>query len=598
LKKFLCAAFALSICIVLWLAPAADAVAAPPVVTDLNSSTPGHVTGTITSPGAPFIRIRLYQNTLVWPVELTLSGDAGTFDLPTWGYSGATHVYTTACTTSDLTTCSDEVASAATFVPVDVAPQVTWSADTFIGQGESPSVTVEDSGGGVLTASMYSTYDGILTNTPNTTVDQHGTTAFAFPDGSTDIHLLRCDAANPNKCTELSPSQIHHYEIHRTLAVSWVPLTAISTTRPTTTLRIDTDRAGSYDIDWHLEVAGQPLAEPSGSLVGQPLDGNGALAPIVIDGTALTDETVSYVVVAQLAVHDPVYGTYSREVTTGFVQPRPTFVVDRTRPAVTSFVFRPPLSNAVITTIYPNVNMSDRPGMARVWTDSADYVGIAVKNATGTRVRAMPGNDNVIWNGKNASGVVVPSGTYYVVAYDVAGNESAAVGHLKVDARHRVVRTWTRTVKAAPSLVEKYVGRCSTLRRPSARGWAGSLGFYANTRCSRQTWNASAVSTMHGIYLPSVDRYLGISVDLYGGAAKARPHSYAGIRLYNAKGQWLSWHGLEPYLGRHHGLSSSGPYTPVLVYPDRAFYWGMATDAGGRYDVARFIVTVRYYALV
>lgn len=565
----------------------AFATPAAPVISGLATS-PGHVTGTVSSPGAPYVYLRLKGSP---PSEFVLTADSGTFDVTTWGYSGTQSLYVMACTTADLSDCSATVASADSFTVVDVSPQVTWSSDTTIGPGENASVTVDDSGGGQLFASATPTLSGVLQGA-SVSVAAHGTTLLSFPDGSLDIHLLRC--SDTDVCTDLPPPEIHHYEIHHHVQISWQPLPWITTSHPSTALTISTDRTGTYDLDWHVELNGHALADPHGSVVGQSLDGSGSLAPINIDGSALLTESDSYQVVATLTVHDPIYGDYPATPVAVFSSV-PTFGIDRTPPVVDSYRFYQVGSSKSVTTLYPNVNTPDRPGRVAIQVNASGFSGVDVKAPNGNVVTTIWNGFSPIWNGRDRNGVTVPSGRYQIVAIDSVGNEASTVGYLSVDSRHRELRTWSQTLKADSHLLSTYVGKCSTLRRPSARRWKGSLGYYSNTKCGRQAWHASAVSTLYGIYLPSaVDADVDVRVYVYGGAAKSRPTSRAGLRYLSNKGGWYSWKVLSPKLGLHQGVADNDR----TIYPDRAFYWGLATEAGDRFDVKYFKVTLRYYVLV
>ncbi len=564
----------------------AFATPAAPVISGLATS-PGHVTGTISSPGAPYVYLGLKGSPAT---GFVLTADSGTFDVTTWGYSGTQNLYVEACTTADFSDCSATVAAADSFTVVDVSPQVTWSSDTTIGPSENASVTVDDSGGGRLVATATPTLYGTLQG-PSVSVAAHGTTLLSLPDGSLDIHLLRC--SDFQMCTDLTPPEVHHYEIHHQVRISWQPLSWITTRHPSTALTINTDRTGTYDLDWHVELNGQALADPHGSVVGQSLDGSGSLAPINIDGSALSAES-EYQVVATLTVHDPVFGDYPATQVVAF-STKPTFGIDRTPPVVDSYGFYQVNSSKAVTTLYPNVNTPDRPGRVAIRVNASGFSGVDVKAPNGDIVKTIMNAFNPIWDGRDRTGAAVPSGRYQFVAIDSVGNEANTVGHLSVDSRHRELRTWSQTIKADSHLLSTYVGKCSTLRRPSARRWKGSLGNYSNTKCGRQAWHASAVSTMYGIFLPSaVDADVDVRVYVYGGAAKSRPGSRAGLRYLSNKGGWYSWKVLSPKLGLHQGVADNDR----TVYPDRAFYWGLATEAGDRFDVKYFRVTLRYYVLV
>jgi hypothetical protein len=199
-----------------------------------------------------------------------------------------------------------------------------------------------------------------------------------------------------------------------------------------------------------------------------------------------------------------------------------------------------------------------------------------------------------MWDARNDAGQLVPSGTYTLTLADKYGNAGTATTTVKVDLRKRVLKTFTRTVTARSSLAGSYVGRCSTLRKPSARGWSGSLGFYANTRCKTKTWKASAVSTVHALRLPTSDKDVEVTVSAYGAVARNHRATYAAIRVHNSQGLWAVEHRMPAGLGFHDlRLGRADQY----IEKGRWFVWGFLTYAGGGYDVGKFRVTLRYYVL-
>ncbi|MES3002201.1 MAG: hypothetical protein V4787_16045, partial [Pseudomonadota bacterium] len=76
------------------------------------------------------------------------------------------------------------------------------------------------------------------------------------------------------------------------------------------------------------------------------------------------------------------------------------------------------------------------------------------------------------------------------------------------------------------------------MKKP-VRGWTGSLGYYANTKCTTNTSAASLVSTLHAVTLPKISGgYVSVRVSMYGGSATSRPGSKGVIRYLTAAGKW------------------------------------------------------------
>lgn len=147
------------------------------------------------------------------------------------------------------------------------------------------------------------------------------------------------------------------------------------------------------------------------------------------------------------------------------------------------------------------------------------------------RGQVAPYSGSWAWDGRTSGGTLAPAGTYSMLisATDPAGNVSEPFAvPVTLSPKRLVNKTMRRTVRAAGSKVDQYVGRCSTLRRPSARGWVGSLGLYSNTRCGSND-ERSLVATAHAVRVPKAfqNRYGSLVVKVYGGAARSRPNSRA-----------------------------------------------------------------------
>lgn len=248
-------------------------------------------------------------------------------------------------------------------------------------------------------------------------------------------------------------------------------------------------------------------------------------------------------------------------------------------------------------TIYPNIGTAKRPATTtiNVVSTADDVTSLQIRNTADAAVRTfdLTTSDTVQWNGRDTGGNLVPAGSYTLIAFN--GTDAAAVtGTVKVSLQRLVRKSYV--VRVLPTKAYwKYVGKCSTLRKPSKRGWAGSYGYYANTRCRTQTWNASAVITVHAVRVPAAERYVDARIDTYGGAAKAKPRSRSVIEYWsNPAETWTAsrFHGSA--VGWHNGTTARA--TP-LVDSDRYIAWRFATAFKAQYDVAKFRVVVRYDVL-
>lgn len=262
-----------------------------PVVSALDSSTAGHVTGTVTSV-APFVTVRLAAD--VEPEVVTMSEGSGTFDLETWGYTGTLPVLVASCEVETPVVpedCSAESESAATFTPTDVVPAVTWPSDTSVGPDDNPTVTVSDpDGGGDLRAIWVNPGDDLGTPVPRDVA-----TPLNLSDGSGFVRLVRCRAGSTNVCSQFSPDQTVALDVDAEVAATIGAVEPLTEVNTSTDVVVDTDATGTYELTWSLERDGTPTAGQGGTASGT-LDGNGAAEPFTLDGGALLDGDYDIVV--------------------------------------------------------------------------------------------------------------------------------------------------------------------------------------------------------------------------------------------------------------------------------------------------------------
>ncbi|MFD1948135.1 hypothetical protein [Nocardioides aestuarii] len=233
-----------------------------------------------------------------------------------------------------------------------------------------------------------------------------------------------------------------------------------------------------------------------------------------------------------------------------------------------------------------------------------DGVGTSVAERTSTDVEsgATIGWE---WDGGDFVGGTLPGGDYVLemTAVDEAGNTSATDSRsISLDEGRLVDRTARGWIKAKPSMIGKDVRRCSTLKG-RVRGWAGSLGYYANTRCGR-TGVPSVVSTVHGVYVPEAfkDRQRGwfygsMQIRTWGGNAEKRRGSKA-ILQYWKDGSWAKAKTMGSSLGTHAGRKTSAKPFIVVDNGRPVIIWGLGTANRNWYDVKKFSLTLRYQKMV
>lgn len=574
------------------LASPASAVPAAPVIGPLSTSTPDHVTGTVSS-DQPYVILWLSEYSDSPKYVVTLA-ESNAFDLPSWGYGSyglSVNVVAAACPTGtyDEGTCSPLAYSS--FYPSQLVPSVTWPTDTAVGAGDpDPVVTISDpDGSGEFNVIQFG-YNSSGSKTP---VTAGVPTPLEVVDGlNGGIYLERCspDRAQCRGYTANTVGVSSELSVLRDPDLDVGPVKTVFADRDSS-FTLAGGAPGSAEVTWHLERTSAPGTVVGGEHTSSvEVDSYGSFAPITVPRSGLYPATNGYVVVGTVDLASTDFGTFADE-------------------PFTSAPFTVSGSNAVTWTanhavIYPNVNTTAYPGKVtwgirgiggetlskvQVWSATDTVItslGVSSSNSTSGAVQ---------WNGRLPNGKSAPSGYYKLMLWDSEGDPVKVKPIVRVDARRMITKTWVKTVSAAGSVVDQYVGRCSTLRKPAGRGWSYSLGFWANTRCSTTGSTASLVSTVHAVRLPKIaGNYATVRVSLYGGAATSKPGSQAVIRYLTAAGTWTSDRVVTAPLTHHSGLqrAASG-----MVYSDRSFAWGLYTLNGHRYDVKTFSVVVRYHVL-
>lgn len=249
--------------------------------------------------------------------------------------------------------------------------------------------------------------------------------------------------------------------------------------------------------------------------------------------------------------------------------------------------------------IYPAIVSYERPGSTMITmrtgasSSAIDYVDIRDGDNTMVKRFFPAGYPAESWDGRDAAGNLVPAGSYTIVALNSDGEEASMTGTVAVSHQHLIPRTYV-TTRAANRYAYKFVGRCSTLHKPSRRGWRGSLGYYSNTKCKSQTWKASRVITIHQTRLPAAEQWGDVRVDVYGGAARAKPRSRAAIEYIDLSGYLVGGRFLSSKVGWH---SARSTVNMGMVDPNGWFAWRLSTAFKAQDDVKQFRIVVHYYLL-
>lgn len=570
-----------------------------PSFTVIDVSTPGHVSITVGS-DAPYVALRMQSvgeqvgDQLVdlafgdWTVEPVTNG-AATFDLETWGVDTG-RVLARTCSGATVDYCGITAQGSQTFTPGDVDPVAVWPEDLTIGNGQSYAVTVSDTGGGDL-AAVWDVGQYFGPERTPVTRDQAATLPLA-QDGTAPVIIQRCSTLDWRVCHDTVAQ--HQITVNKHLSAH-VEKTWLGEISPAvgTKLRpvIATSEGQDFTLGWSIEnLYGNPMNGFSGTISGLTADAQGKVHP-VIDPTGLPDSPNNYTLRMELSYDDPDVG----QVKTGFAGV--DFRIDTVGTPITKV-------SATPGQLYPyrdNYRDSVAITVARPW----DYVKLRLEilNANNTVVKAFVvpttvTDETFTWTGRNSAGRVVPAGTYHFRATltDAAGNVTTkSQGSVSVVRKKVVSKTFTKTYSASGSLVKKVViGNCSTLASPSKRGWAGSLGFYSNAKCSN-SFEASIIETRHAVKVPAALKYGSLRVSMYGGAAREASRSVAYLAYINTKLEFTKPVVMMPAVGSHAGPSVSGG---AFVFDDRSIGWDVFNVKGSRYDVKSFTVKLSYTVLV
>lgn len=586
--RVLPAVIAVALCAsALAVAAPATALPGPPTFGTLDLGQPGHVKGTVTT-DQPFVRVYTRTDSVMVPT----TGGSAEFDLETWGLRSAT-LSARACPTGTYSNAECSTTTALAFTAADSRPEVTWPADTTIGPGQAVDIAVSDpDGGGALQVIAHGNF--------REEIDRNGTTALSLPEGTGRLSIYRC-STDLDDCTYFDPalSSPDTYEVRHVTQVNLQgsktnPPRTISILQPTVTMKVDTlrDESLPYTLDWHFATKhGVEIPDSGGSQSGTLAAGSFVLT---LDAAAVPDGT--YYVGGTLTVLNPDFGELIGTITSYQASFWPIFV-DRVPPTFTSV-------KQSRTKIFPLVGAYgyDKSVVFEVTgTTAGDQIEIRTPSTDQFIARSLLKRPSPTvttwkagWSGRSSeTGKIVPAGNYSAYLVDAAGNRGPSVGWVTVSLKKVVVKTFRKKVQASGSTVGKYIGKCSQLKRP-VRGWVGSQGYYANTKCGTQTSSASEVNTANQVRLPAALKYDQIRVETYGGSAASKPGSRGAVHYLDTTGKWLRQSVTRTTVTTH---ISPNVGAARYVWSDRYFVWGFATAFGNRFDVRDFTVVAKYYVL-
>ena len=568
---------------------AAPSQAATMSFSDLDASTPGHLTGVVTT-DAPYVALttRDTSGRVLSKVAATAVDQAGqvTFDAPTWG-GDQFRVFAYPCT--DATACSSTAGATSDWLTTtQLAPDVVWPEDTTIGPQDSYPVTVTDAAGaGGALRLYYGSSRKLVAGAGETTDLDFGAASWTGP-----VKVMRCattDSASP--CTQVAKGPaitVVTALFAKTPAVTVLPAQPSDPAAPdvkvSTVLEKDPFAGAGYQLTWWLtDPSDQTVPGHGGSLAYDPADPTfkadlGDLA----SGTYRVHETISH--------DDADFGHVEASVYRGFT-------IDRTPPALTSHNITghvvAPAMDGYLDSVLVSARTAERTSMRLSALDASGHEVWHGRPTTFTTGH----HDG--FTGRTRTGHLSP-GTYTVRASlsDKAGNAAVWDTTVKVVSDHLVDRDKTFTVSASGSLVDAWAGSCSTVRKPALGGPKGSLGLYSNTKCDGgDTWKKTGVATVHAFRLPEAYSVHKIQISGNGGSSSRVRGSRAYLELWdNAAKTWKADYLMLSGSGWHSMPGTTA--TQRYVDSHRWVAWRAVTGYGAWYDVNAFRVRVVYQELV
>lgn len=222
--------------------------------------------------------------------------------------------------------------------------------------------------------------------------------------------------------------------------------------------------------------------------------------------------------------------------------------------------------------------------------DVLDAEGEVVKRVYGP-VGVVNGGDATRFDGR-VGGALVAAGDYswQLRATDLVGNTTVASVPFEVS--HEAVRTahWSRTFRAASTVVDNSVGSCSKLKESRK----GRLGYYSQTSCSRA--DDSAVVTLNRAYVPRsfTDRWSRLRLATTGGGAGRG--DYLVVYNRDTSGEDRQRLELDARQGKHRGKVIDKLVRDYIHGADTGgrpyVLWLTGLTNGSRYDVKSFTVEV------
>jgi|GEM_PF-1847252 len=465
---------------------------------------------------------------------------------------------------------------------------VTWPDVSEINPNATDyQITVIDSGPGDL----YARWDGYATKQ---LIPHNGSATINFPyDDTGRVEIWRCVASTCEWAGVSSP--VLSVRAHLPVNFGVQPSRVTSPGMVSAPIQLySVSGLTNLTYDWVLrDPTSAELSSGSGSLV----DGSNNVSVDVPDGLA---DGSGYTLTA--TAHGDFAGGPLLDAHETF-----GITVDNTPPVVTvtpgqDVVF--PYDDGYRDTLTIHVAADENVSYAfDLLDENNDSVGVPSLSTD------SDGPTRDMWWSGRAANKPVPAGTYHfnVTATDVVGHvTSVETSPFRVDLARKKTITTTVEVPAAKVIYDRFVGKCSTLAKPSSHRWKGSVGLYSQTKCKREKNSASVVVMWSAWWLPTSMRGLPsfdfVTVEAYGGAALGQGGSYLVTGLIDSSGKFSRRQQFTPKLRWHH-IATTSRLTDLetwVRYQDGRPYvvWSSGLTVGSRYDIKSFLMRARFEALV
>lgn len=507
-----------------------------------------------------------------------------TLDVDTYGLAeGAATVTVAGC---DDTNACGPTSSPTTVTVANGTPSITSPAK---GAKVGTSFVVSAANtGGLLQFKLDGALVAQATSAPyQATIDASG-----LADGDHTLQIVRCNTAG-SLC---QPASAPGYTVHLVTALDPV-MSQISPARisPNGDGRFDAATI-RYTLD-QSQTASWSVLNAAGSVVRGP-----------VNLGQLASGAHSFVFDGKDAAKRPLpSGGYRVRLDTTVDLGGDSSVNGRAERAITVDLKAPTASgvNAIPKTVYPvKDNYVDTTKLIARPSEQLTSVKVEVRNGAGRVVRIldaggyMNGTKQVVWNGRTATGTIVPAGTYRFrfVMRDTAGNDGRTGDvPVVVSAKKLVKYTATKVMVPKPTVTKTLIGSCSRVEYPAKPSWPGSLAYLSNYAvCYDPSASEEVAITQHTLTLPAATKYGSIRVSAYGSKDLANFNDI-GLVLYQDKGGDLSDYGVELH-------PAARWYTGDLVNGSdfvsaRKFKFWAGTSLGNYYDIKSFKVTYSYFQL-